>query len=255
MKTRGQTGSHLKTWIWLNALLLCGGWSGSLFADDASVGYRFELTPYLWAASISGTAAGDDDSGGEPPPIEPGYSFFSLDNLDGVASTTFTVRKKQWGLLFDFLHVAFEDTVLEGTPLEARPRLEGRIVELAGAYALKSSKTLEVIAGLRNQDIAVSLQGFDSQAQGSANWTDPFVGVIYTRPLKGRFHMALRGDIGGFGIESDRAVNAQAMFRYQMGDTFSVKFGYRYLKVTFEGSEFIYDIGLDGILIGLGIKF
>ena len=67
--------------------------------------------------------------------------------------------------------------------------------------------------------------------------------------------MALRGDLGGFGIESDMAVNAEIMFRYQMGNTFSAKFGYRYLKVKFDDSNFVYDIGLDGFLIGLGIKF
>jgi hypothetical protein len=132
---------------------VCGGWSGNPFADDTGEGYRFELTPYLWVASISGTAGGEDDGGDEPPSISPDYNFFSFENLDGVASTTFTARRQQWGLLFDFLHVAFEDTVLEGTPLEATPRLEGRIVELAGAYALKSMNTLELIAGLRNLTI------------------------------------------------------------------------------------------------------
>ena len=67
--------------------------------------------------------------------------------------------------------------------------------------------------------------------------------------------MALRGDIGGFGIESDIAVNAEAMFRYQMNNTFSIKFGYRYLKVKFDDSDFLYDISLDGFQIGLGILF
>lgn len=45
------------------------------------------------------------------------------------------------------------------------------------------------------------------------------------------------------------------MLRYQMNDTFSLKLGYRYLEVRFEESDFIYDIRLDGALIGLGISF
>jgi len=67
--------------------------------------------------------------------------------------------------------------------------------------------------------------------------------------------MALRGDLGGFSIESDMAINAEAMFRYKMGDTFSLKFGYRYLKVKFGDTDFLYDISLDGLQLGLGIRF
>ena len=67
--------------------------------------------------------------------------------------------------------------------------------------------------------------------------------------------MTLRGDLGGFGISSDTAVNAEAEFRYQMSKTFSIKFGYRYLKVKFDDENFLYDISLDGFKAGLGILF
>ncbi len=89
----------------------------------------------------------------------------------------------------------------------------------------------------------------------SATWIDPFVGIIYARLLDDKFHIALRGDLGGFGIESDMAINAEAMFRYSMGDTFSLKFGYRYLKVKFDDTDFLYDISLDGLQLGPGIRF
>jgi hypothetical protein len=45
------------------------------------------------------------------------------------------------------------------------------------------------------------------------------------------------------------------MIRYRIGDTFSMKFGYRYLKIKFNDNDFIYDISLDGFLLGLGIHF
>jgi len=252
MKKTQLKHSTSQKWTWLYAVLIFSGLCNNLHADDANDSFRFELTPYLWAASIKGTTAA---GGGESPPIDSDYSFFALDNLDGVASTTFTARKKQWGFLFDFLYVAFEDTFLEATPLQTIPRLEGTIIEFAGAYAPASIDNLEVIAGLRQQDITVSLALLNRKPEQSATWTDPFIGVIYTHPLKGNFHMALRGDLGGFGIESDMAVNAEAMFRYQFGKTFSLKFGYRYLKVKFDEDVFLYDISLDGFLLGLGIRF
>ena len=244
--------STIQKWIRLYTVLILSGLCSDLYADEANDAFRFELTPYLWAASIKGTAAA---GGGESPPIDSDYNFFALDNLDGVASATFTARKKQWGFLFDFLYVAYEDTFLESTPLQTTPRLEGTIIELAGAYAPTSIDNLELIAGLRQQDITVSLALIDRKPDQSVTWIDPFVGVIYARPLKGNFQVSLRGDLGGFGIESDMAVNAEAMFRYQMGNTFSIKFGYRYLKVKFDEDVFLYDISLDGFLLGLGIRF
>lgn len=240
--------------VWMYTVLIFSGWCSNLYADEAEVNdsFRFELTPYLWAASIKGTAAA---GGGESPPIDSDYSFFALDNLDGVASATFTARKNQWGFLFDFLYVAYEDTFLEATPLQITPKLEGTVIEFAGAYAPTSINNMEFIAGLRQQDITISLASLNKKPEQSITWIDPFVGVIYARPLTGNFHMALRGDLGGFGIESDMAVNAEAMFRYQMSNTFSIKFGYRYLKVKFEEDAFLYDISLDGLQIGLGIRF
>ena len=232
-------------------LLLCGLCS-DLYADGTNDAFHFELTPYLWAASIEGTTAA---GGGESPPIDSDYNFFALDNLDGVASATFTARNKQWGFLFDFLYVTYEDTLLESTPLQTTPRLEGTIIEFAGAYTPASIDRLEFIAGLRHQDITVSLALLNQKPEQSVTWIDPFAGIIYARPLRGNFHMSLRGDLGGFGIESDMAINAEAIFRYQMSDTFAIKFGYRYLKVRFKEDVFLYDISLDGFLLGLGIGF
>ncbi len=139
--------------------------------------------------------------------------------------------------------------------MQATPRLSGRILEFAGTYKLSAVNDLGVIAGLRQQDIDVQISTSNRTSQASVDWVDPFVGVVYMPALTNKWYLSLRGDVGGFGIESDVAVNAEAMLRYQFGDTFSFKFGYRYLKVDFEDSSLVYDISLDGILFGLGIRF
>ena len=118
-----------------------------------------------------------------------------------------------------------------------------------------SVNDLQVIAGIRQQDIEVELSFLNRNPQASVVWADPFIGVIYTPALTDKLYLSLRGDVGGFGIQSDIALNAEAMLRYQFGDTFSFKFGYRYLKVEFEDSNLLYDISLDGFLFGLGIRF
>ena len=221
-------------------------------AEEQPYSVQFEITPYLWVATIDGTlAAGGDTS----PPIDSDYSFFSLDNLDGVASATFTARGQRWGFLFDYLYVAYEDTFLEGSILQVKPRLEGRVIEFTATYQPISLNDFQLIGGLRQQDIEVELTYLNRSPQSSVDWIDPFVGVVYSPALTERLSLSLRGDVGGFGIESDRALNAEAMLRYQFGKTFSVKFGYRYLEVEFKDNSFIYDISLDGYLFGLGFRF
>lgn len=223
-----------------------------LVAEQNNQSIEYELTPYLWAATIDGTLAVGGDSS---PAIDSGYNFFSLDNLDGVASATFTARGHQWGFLFDYLYVAYEDTLLEGSVLQLKPRLEGRIIELAATYQPSYINGFLFIGGIRRQDIEVELTYLNRTPQDSVDWIDPFVGVIYSPALTKRMSLSLRGDIGGFGIESERALNGEAMLRYQFSKAFSFKFGYRYIEVEFKENDFIYDISLDGFQFGLGIRF
>ena len=238
-----------RLWLGFAGIFL---WCQVSLANEQQRPVEFEITPYLWAATIDGTlAAGGDES----PPIDSDYNFFSLDNLDGVASATFSARGKQWGFLFDFLYVAYEDVLLEGRILQVKPRLEGRILELAATYQPASIDTLLLIGGLRRQDIEIELTYLNRAPSASADWIDPFAGIVYSAALASRLDLSLRGDIGGFGIESDHALNAEAMLRYRFGRMFSLKFGYRYLKVEFQDNDLVYDASLAGFLLGLGIRF
>jgi len=234
------------TAIFVGTLLGCG----ILSAEENEHSTQYEITPYLWAASFSGTTAAD---GEQSPPIDSDYSFFALENLDGVASVTFTARGERWGFLFDFLKVAYEDTFFEESRLNVTTRLEGSVIELAGTYQPESMKYLDIIGGVRYQDIDVELRFLNRNAEGSVGWYDPFIGLVYARPMTKNFYVSLRGDVGGG--ESDLATNLEAMFRYQFNKMFSAKFGYRYLKVQLTESDFIYDVSLDGFLMGLGIRF
>ena len=143
----------------------------------------------------------------------------------------------------------------EGSVIQLKPRLEGRISELAATYQPSYINDFLFLGGIRRQDIEVELTYLNRTPQDSVDWIDPFVGVIYSPALTKRVSLSLRGDIGGFGIESERALNAEAMLRYQFSKTFSFKFGYRYIEVEFKENDFIYDISLDGFQFGLGIRF
>jgi hypothetical protein len=244
--------NKLKLFRLLVIVLGFQSWHCTLVAEETQQSVQYAITPYLWIASINGTAAiGNDES----PPIDSDYNFFSLDNLDGVASATFSARGRQWGSLFDFLYVAYDDTLLEGSILQVKPRLDGRILEFTGTYKPMSVSNIDIIAGIRQQDIDFELTFSNRSPQVSITWYDPFVGIIYSPRLANNWHLSLRGDLGGFGVESELATNIEAKLRYQPGKTFSFDFGYRYLKVDFEDNNLLYDLSLDGFLLGLGINF
>jgi hypothetical protein len=237
--------------LWLGFVGCCLLYQQAV-AEEQHQPVQYEITPYLWAATIDGTLAADGDS---TPPIDSDYSFFSLDNLDGVASATFSAHGTRWGFLFDFLYIAYEDTLLEGSRLQVKPRLEGRVIEFAATYRPVPDNDLHLIAGIRQQDIEFELTFLDRTTPASVDWIDPFAGVLYSHALTNRLNLSLRGDIGGFGINSERVLNAEAMLRYRPGKLFSFKFGYRYLEVEFKDNDLVYDLSLGGFLFGLGIHF
>jgi hypothetical protein len=72
--------------------------------EELNDSLSFELSPCLLTAGIKVTAAA---GGEESPPLDLEYSFFALDNLDGVVSATFTARKNSgdFYLLFYMLQI------------------------------------------------------------------------------------------------------------------------------------------------------
>jgi hypothetical protein len=68
---------------------------------------------------------------------------------------------------------------------------------------------LTVFGGLRYNDLAVDIKatgplGVRSESAGE-DWIDPVIGAHYTIDFADKWSVALRGDIGGFGVGSEFA--------------------------------------------------
>ena len=61
--------------------------------------------------------------------------------------------------------------------------------------------------------------------------------------------------IGGFDVGSDFMWDANLNLGYRWTETFSTLFGYRYLDVDYEDSNFLYDVAQDGLILGLSWRF
>jgi opacity protein-like surface antigen len=64
----------------------------------------------------------------------------------------------------------------------------------------------------------------------------------------------IQGDIGG-GVDADLTWGAMVAAAYHFNDRFAVEVGYRYMDIDFADSEFVFDGHMEGIQIGLMMKF
>ena len=80
----------------------------------------------------------------------------------------------------------------------------------------------------------------------------------YERPFAEDWAFHARADVGGFGVGSDFAWNAQALVDYRLSSYARVFLGYRALDFDFadgSGSDRVeYDLRLWGPLIGISFE-
>lgn len=209
-----------------------------------------ELTPYLWAAGLDGDTAAD----GAGSEIDTDYRFFSPENLDFTLGTAVEARKGRWAMLYDAMYVGFSDA-FERSPA-SEVEISGGFLEAAGALAARNGRPLELLFGLRyvalkaTVDVAPVLR-----ASARETWLDPLVGLRYVHAFNDRWSVALRGDIGGFGVSSDLATNVAATFGWRIGDQVTLRGGYRLLQMDFDGDSLVLDAVLQGYVVGASWAF
>lgn len=108
------------------------------------------------------------------------------------------------------------------------------------------SKTLEreITRRIPTQELAAS-----------RDWVDPFVGVRARCQIGEDWYAIFRGDIGGFGLNSDQTINLFGALGLKLTERSSVEVGYRYLSVDYQSGGFTYDMVTQGPYIGLGVTF
>jgi len=213
--------------------------------------WRYEITPYLWGAGLSGNTAAD----GIRSPVDSDYSFFSLDNLEAVASAGFTAQNQRWGFGLDSLYVNYSDN-FNNAIFNTDVDVDGGFVEATVSYRLSSGGSWEILAGARYVTVGVELKLTPGpMGKQDKDWLDPLIGARYSHDFNVRWFGQLRADVGGFGVSSDLATNLMALIGYRLNETISVKFAYRYINLDYKKDRFVYDASLQGLGVGVGIAF
>jgi opacity protein-like surface antigen len=217
---------------------------------------------YLWAAALEGTTS----TLSSLPPAKIDLSFGDvLENLDGGIMGAAEMRAGQWRVLGDMM---FTEVSPGGTlqgPSGADVELRTRSFTLQGdvLYHFYGSEALDLDAGaglrfwyLHNKlSIDSGLVPGDITSSDSEAWADPVLAGRIRGRLGGSWDVTLVGDIGGFGVGSQLTWQVIGTLDYQCTENLALRLGYRALSVDYEDGDVLYDVRMQGPIIGATYRF
>jgi hypothetical protein len=228
-------------------------------------GWDFSIEPYLLVVSIEGDAGVGRVTGAD---LDVDFDDI-LDNLDSAFMIAMEAHHASgWGILLDY---GFMDLSKKGNgPLGGVIDADVRqgILELVAARRFDlENGYYELFGGIRwwenDIDVEVDPVALPGTVTASVDedWVDPVIGVRFTRPMKEKWKLVLRGDVGGFGAGSDFTASAHCGINYSFSETVSLTAKYKALWVDYEDGTkgtpgyFAYDTVTHGPILGLRFDF
>jgi hypothetical protein len=220
-------------------------------------GWTQELAPYLWGSGMDGRV------GVGPLDADVNMSFGDIvSNLDMGFMGLYRATNDRLSITADAIYMSLGAT--EKGPhsvVKADVGMDQVALEVDVGYEVIERLTL--YGGLRYNDLESTLKLTDPlavrRASLSENWIDPVVGAYYRIPLDDQWSVALRGDVGGFGVGSEFAWQGLATLRWQATPTFGVIAAYRYIAMDYENGKgadyFKYDMAIAGPALGMVFTF
>jgi opacity protein-like surface antigen len=248
-----------------------------LASSDQSSAEQWQttLTPYLWAAEISG----DMTLRGRTGPVDVSFSDI-WDNLDIAVMGRVEAWRGKWGLFVDGLYMDIETDF--STPqglVAADTTIKMGVLEFGAGYRLWES----AVGANDSQELSFDLLGggrymylegeVDIVPDGplgalagntfsrSEDWVDPFIGGRFTLDLSEKWAAGVRFDFGGFDIGEGSKLtwNLVAGLDYKLSESMSLKGGYRVFDIDWDTGSGTQQFGMDaqfrGPILGLSILF
>lgn len=232
-------------------------------APDSSKKYQFFLEPYLMFTSMSGTTG----IGNLPNTFIciPASELFSHLKFGGMLYAE--VHNDQLAFTSDLFYASLsQDASGKNGVLSGTANLKQFMWELEALYKL--TPWLEAGIGARINSIESGLTlnvmspggGSMSQSADKTNaWVDPLIVTRIKTWVNNKWLLALRADIGGFGVGSQFAWQLQPDIAYRASKLMQFGLGYRYLFMNYNhgsGSDrFYFNMQEYGPQIRIGFNF
>ncbi len=219
-------------------------------------------TAYLWGSALSGTTS-------TLPPLpaaDVDLSFADiLKHFDGGIMGAVEMRTGRWSTIVDAMFTQVSPGATLPGPFASSIELRSRTLTLQGdvLYRLYESDALDVDvgAGLRfwqlgnKISIGPGLLPVGITFEETQGWADPLVAARISARLGGPWSLTVFGDIGGLGLGSQVTWQVFSTVNYQWNEALALRLGYRALAVDYEKGAFLYDVLMQGPVIGATYRF
>jgi hypothetical protein len=226
---------------------------------EAEAGWTFSVTPYFWAAGLSG-----ETSQFGLPVVELDTDFSDiLENLDFAAMAIVEARHDRYSIFGDLIYskLSAGTETPRGIVATSVDVSSETFASLLGAgYAVFDGEAgrFEIVGGVRvwsvETDISFNggiLDGV-SVSDGAA-WVDGLAGVRGTYAFTPEIYLTGWGLVGAGGADLDWDV--AAVLGYRFSNRFSAVAGYRALGVDYSDDGFVFDVVQQGPIFGLTMHF
>lgn len=231
--------------------------------------WALQVTPYLWAAGISG----DISPFRRAPTIGIEKSFSDvMDDLNFGGFVNIWGRYERFVFSGDVMYVDTTDSHAFGLPPLPIPIPPGTAVGVdvdtrqftataqAGYRVVDADGfTLDALGGVRfwhiSNDVTVTALGRIFSYGESFGWADPVVGARAFVGVTDKLSVQAQADIGGFGAGSELTWSILGTVNYTFSNHLSVSAGYKVLDVDYDHDGYVFDSRLSGPVLGMTYRF
>jgi hypothetical protein len=221
--------------------------------------WRFRMAPYLWLTSVSGTVGAG-----------PLSADANIGATDALSKLTFgamflaEVGYDRWSLENDVIFAQFEAG--KETPGPLFGQLTSTLnqfqwTSLFGYRVIQSKRfSFDLQAGFRMMSLGLDLELKPALLKGrsrsfSRTWVDPVIGFRSRAYLTDWLFVVARGDIGGFGANSELTWQVFAGVGAQINRWGALIAGYRAIGYEYNQAGFSYDVTTYGPVAGFEFSF
>ena len=224
-------------------------------------GWTFSVTPYFWAAGLSGETSAFD-----LPVVSIDADFSDiLNNLDFAAMAIVDARNGRYSIFGDLIYTKLSaDSAtplgLAATTVDLTAKTFAGLVGAGYSVLEGPAGHLDVVAGIRVWSVDTEL-GFSGPGplggrsfSDGATWVDGLVGVRGNYSFTPQFYLTGWALVGAG--EADIDWDVAGGVGYRINDRFSATLGYRALGVDYSNDDgFLFDVVQQGPIMGLTIRF